>query len=134
MLPAHLKLNHSAEFSDTMRGAVRAGTRRVVVYVSSAVKTEELRDATEVTVTSGGPRFGFIVSKAVGNAVIRHRVSRRLRHICANVANQLSVDDRIVIRALPDSATSTSEKLEADVRHALRRIERRRAGSPAANR
>ena len=27
------------------------------------------------------PLFGFVVSKKVGNAVIRHRLSRQLRHI-----------------------------------------------------
>lgn len=73
-------------------------------------------------VRSGGPRFGLIVSKAVGNAVVRHRVARRLRHICAGVAGELPVLADIVIRALPGAATVDSAELDRQLRSALRRL------------
>lgn len=73
-------------------------------------------------VRSGGPRFGLIVSKAVGNAVVRHRVARRLRHICAGVASELPALADIVIRALPGAATADSAELDRQLRSALRRL------------
>jgi ribonuclease P protein component len=46
----------------------------------------------------GYVRFGFVVSKAVGNAVVRNRVKRRLRAAAHRVVSQpLSVD--VVVRS-----------------------------------
>ncbi|WKD62294.1 ribonuclease P [Corynebacterium ciconiae DSM 44920] len=130
MLPKNLKIGSSAEFSQAVSGASRAGTKRVVAYYSQATHEREPQ------VSFGGPHFGLIVSKAVGNAVIRHRVARRLRHICAQLATELEPADRVVLRALPASADATSEKLEADVRRALvrsrRRSDERQAGERQA--
>lgn len=71
----------------------------------------------------GGPRFGLIVSKAVGNAVIRHRVARRLRHMCGKVIAELPADADIVIRALPGAATADSDELLRQLRGALRKLD-----------
>lgn len=75
-------------------------------------------------VVAGGPRMGLVVSKAVGNAVTRHAVSRRLRHIAgpAMEAAGLDTGQCVVLRALPASAGATSKELDADVRRALRRL------------
>lgn len=86
-----------------------------------------LREHTTEPVTGdpvrrGGPRFGLIVSKAVGNAVIRHRTSRRLRRVCAGLIDTLPATADIVIRALPRSAEASSEQLARDVRRALRKL------------
>lgn len=67
----------------------------------------------------GGPRFGLVVSKAVGNSVTRHRVSRRLRHIAAELVGGLPPDLWVVIRANPASATASQEELTQDFRRAL---------------
>lgn len=78
--------------------------------------------------TVGGPRIGLVVSKAVGNAVTRHTVSRRLRHTAGRIVRDadmqatLRPEMSVVLRALPASATATSEEMERDVRHALRRL------------
>jgi len=66
-----------------------------------------------------GPRVGFVVSTAVGNAVTRNRVKRRLRHLAAaHVADRLAGvgPERagegkigIVVRALPRAATDPAE-------------------------
>jgi ribonuclease P protein component len=57
-----------------------------------------------------GPRIGFVVSGALGNAVTRNRVKRRLRHLAAaHVADTPAGIDPagidIVVRALPPAAT-----------------------------
>jgi ribonuclease P protein component len=67
-------------------------------------------------------RVGFVVSKAVGNSVVRHRVSRQLRHLVADRIGTLPVGCALVIRALPASAGASSSELGADLDGALRRL------------
>lgn len=74
-------------------------------------------------VSVDGPRFGLVVSKAVGPAVIRHRVARRFRHICAGLVDVVPVDTDVVIRALPGSATASSRELDKQLRSVLRKLD-----------
>ena len=67
-------------------------------------------------------RVGFVVSKAVGNSVVRHRVSRRLRHQMAERLGQLPAGTAIVVRALAPAATASSAELGRDLDAALRRL------------
>ena len=108
MLPSSLKLATSRDFRRTMRGS-RAGSRTLVVH---------LRARTE-TAIYGGPRFGLVVSKQVGNAVTRHAVSRKLRAIARAHAESLQRELDVVIRALPAAATATSAELDRDFGRAL---------------
>ncbi|MCP2291375.1 ribonuclease P protein component [Nocardia amikacinitolerans] len=64
----------------------------------------------------------MIVSKAVGSAVVRHRVARRLRHMCAQVVSELPAEADIVIRALPGAATAESDELLRQLRSGLRKL------------
>lgn len=84
-------------------------------------------DSSEIRV--GGPRFGLVVSKAVGDSVTRHRVSRRLRHIAADLIDGLEPDLMVVIRANPASATATHEDLVRDLRSGLETASARARGS-----
>ncbi len=68
------------------------------------------------------PRFGFIISKQVGTAVVRNTVRRRLKAICAEVLDAVPVGTDVVIRALPASATASFAELQADVGRCLRRL------------
>ncbi|SDC80161.1 ribonuclease P protein component [Actinokineospora iranica] len=72
--------------------------------------------------TRATPRVGFVVSKAVGNAVVRHRVARRLRHIAAARLGTLPPGSTLVVRALPRAATATSAELGQDFDSAMRRL------------
>jgi ribonuclease P protein component len=68
-------------------------------------------------------RAGFVVSKAVGNAVRRNRVKRQLRHLVAARLNQTPFAVDVVVRALPQHGrladdlaaawTTTTKKLAA---------------------
>lgn len=72
------------------------------------------------SVASGGPsRFGFIVSKAVGNAVTRNRVRRRLKAIAASVTDDLPAGTEVVVRALPGSADASWVTLNSEISEAL---------------
>jgi len=66
------------------------------------------------------PRAGFVVSKAVGGSVVRHRVARRLRHLVKSRLPLLPSDALLVVRALPPAATSTSAELGDDLDAGLR--------------
>ncbi|WP_241383552.1 ribonuclease P protein component [Rhodococcus sp. CH91] len=115
MLPEPYRLRRRSDFSDTVRRGRRQGRRDLVVHVLE-------RDRSDFLVSVGGPRFGLVVSKAVGPAVIRHRVARRLRHICAALVDDLPADTDIVLRALPGAATAESRDLDKQVRSGLARL------------
>ncbi|MEW5811804.1 MAG: ribonuclease P protein component [Actinomycetota bacterium] len=114
MLPAQNRMTRSTEFGATVSRGTRAAQPDLVVYCLRSDQTEE-----------AGPRIGLVVSKAVGNAVQRHQVSRRLRHVARTVLPDLDSSDRVVIRALPGSRYALSGRLEQELRTALRRIRQR---------
>ncbi|RAV06740.1 ribonuclease P protein component [Mycolicibacterium sp. GF69] len=110
MLPARYRMTRSAEFGTTVSRGVRAVQPDLVVH---AMRVD--------TGAGSGPRIGLVVSKAVGNAVQRHRVARRLRHVAHTLIDELDPADRVVIRALPSSRHAISARLEQELRTALRR-------------
>lgn len=71
-----------------------------------------------------GRTAGLVVSKAVGGAVVRHRVARRLRHLLAARIEELPDGTRLVVRAAPGAGTATSAELGADLDRALARLVR----------
>lgn len=132
MLPAQHKLTSSEEFRRTIRKGKRAGRNTAVVHVRINRSAASAPDAgspravkTRDLASFGGPRCGLVVSKAVGNAVTRHHVSRLLRHVFLSVAPTLPPEATVVIRALPASASATYEELSRDVRAALDKALRR---------
>ena len=56
-----------------------------------------------------GPRVGFVVSGALGKAVTRNRVKRRLRHLAAAHVADTPAGMDMVVRALPRAATAPDE-------------------------
>lgn len=110
MLPAQYRMTRSTEFGTTVSQGMRAVQPDLVVH---ALRTEDTSEA--------GPRIGLVVAKSVGNAVQRHRVARRLRHVARAVLDDLDPADRVVIRALPGSRDAVSARLEQELRTALRR-------------
>ena len=56
-------------------------------------------------------RVGFVVSKAVGNAVQRNLVKRRLREILSHRVNEIPDGGLAVVRALPPSQGAAYEEL-----------------------
>lgn len=67
-------------------------------------------------------RVGFVVSKKVGNAVVRNRVKRRLRHMVLDMETPFAAD--VVVRALPPAATEP-DRLGPDLSDAWRRAVRK---------
>jgi ribonuclease P protein component len=95
----------AADFSFVMRRGVKSGRKTAVVYLART------GDATSMA--------GFAVSKAVGGAVIRNRVKRRMRAIMAELLPTLPPGSSVVVRALPASADASFACLRADLSGAL---------------
>ena len=66
-----------------------------------------------------GPVVGLVVSRAVGNAVTRNHVKRRLRSLMRERLPLLPSAGRVVVRALPPAATADYATLGADLDGAL---------------
>ncbi len=78
-----------------------------------------------VTGEAGRPKAGFVVSKAVGGSVVRHRVARRLRHIMSTRLIALPPGALLVVRALPPAAGASSAELAVDLDAGLRGASRK---------
>ncbi|ARU51379.1 ribonuclease P protein component [Cellulosimicrobium cellulans] len=113
MLPAAHRLRRSVDFERAVRRGVRAGRSTVVVHLS------EDREG------DAQPQVGFVVSKAVGNAVHRNLVKRRLRAATASRLDMLPAHGRAVVRALPSSAAASFAVLSADLDSGLDRAVQR---------
>lgn len=113
MLPTRHRMRGSEEFATAIRAGARIGSRRVVVHYGSQPGTHSRQPA----------RVGFVVSKAVGNAVVRNLVRRRLRSAMASEVAALGDGQAVVIRALPPASTASYAELREDVRSGLRRAQ-----------
>lgn len=102
MLGSESRLRRTGEFRDTMRQGVRCGRRCLVLHARRT--------------SADSSRAGFVVSKAVGKAVTRNRVKRRLRHLAAERLPKTPFPVDIVVRALP---AATTGDLVADFDSAL---------------
>ncbi len=60
-----------------------------------------------------------MVSRSVGIAVVRNRVTRRLRHACRDRLDRLESD--VVVRALPRAAKTEHAQLVRDLDSCLQR-------------
>ena len=111
MLAKPNRLTRGSDYRAVVRRGARCAGAHTVTYVGDAGE-------------SAGARFGFIVSKQVGNAVVRNTVRRRLKAVCAQSLSGVRADADIVIRALPSAATADFATLRAEV---VRCLERRAA-------
>jgi ribonuclease P protein component len=66
-------------------------------------------------------RFGFIVSKQVGSAVVRNTVRRRLKAVCREALPGVKPGTDVVIRALPSAAAADYAEMRDEVQRCLAR-------------
>ena len=62
------------------------------------------------------------MSKAVGGAVVRNKVKRRLRHLIRDRLAELPPGSLVVVRALPGAGDAAYEQLARDLDAALQRL------------
>lgn len=75
--------------------------------------------------TNSEARMGLAVSKAVGHAVTRNLVKRRLRAIAREYESLLPAYIDVVIRAKPSAATANFSDLEQQVKRCFSKIAQR---------
>jgi ribonuclease P protein component len=119
VLPSTTRLTKPAEFAAVVKLGRRAGTEHLAVHllVSNGAGSADLDSN-----VARPPRAGFVVSSKVGNSVIRHRVTRRLRAEVRPLLGTLAAGTDIVVRAFPAAATATSASLAADLRYAINKV------------
>jgi ribonuclease P protein component len=111
MLAKENRVRTADDFRATVRRGRRFATPHTVVYVAH---NQDLV----------APKFGFIITKAVGKAVTRNLLRRRLRGISQDiiVARGASPDlagANIVVRVLPPAASISWSTLHTEIENAV---------------
>jgi ribonuclease P protein component len=116
-------MRHGAEFALTVRTGARAGRPSVVGHLLVRTGRPEREPA----------RVGFVVSRAVGNAVTRNRVKRRLRELMRGYLHSLPGGSLLVVRANAAAAHASQPDLAADLDSVISRLLRRQVGAHVSN-
>jgi ribonuclease P protein component len=111
VLPRLLRMHNSKDFRRTTKRGLRVSRPTLVVH-AAYVPDDVVPRA--IGVGRSGPRIGFVVSGALGNAVTRNRVKRRLRHLARAHVAETPVGTDLVVRALP-RATAAPAEVPADL-------------------
>jgi ribonuclease P protein component len=122
MLPQQSRMRRPEDFRRVLRAGRRAG--------GSVVAGHLLLVGSDGPVRSGDPaKVGFVVSRAVGSAVVRNRVKRRLRELMRRRVASLPGGCMLVLRAYPAAASARQEDLAADLDLVIGRLLRRQVGA-----
>ena len=116
------------DFRLVMRTGSRAGTRLLAVHFVRADRVGR-NDPPAGVVPGSQSRVGFVVSRAVGSAVVRNRVKRRLRELMRVRLAALPEGCLLVVRAHPAAAGARQADLAADLDLVLGRLLRRQVGA-----
>jgi len=109
VLPHPARLRNRAEFSEAVRRGARAATPALVLHLVAGSPEEPAR-------------AGFVVSRAVGPAVTRNLVRRRLRHLVRDRLSLMPAGSRLVVRATPAAAAASYSTLGSQLDRALARL------------
>lgn len=117
MLPAAARIRRHDDFSAVIRGGSRSGRSLLTGHL--LVRAGD----------PAPPRAGFIVSRAVGGAVVRNKVRRRLRELVRGRLNSLPAGSLLVVRANPRAATARQSDLAAELDLVIDTLLRRQVGA-----
>ena len=118
MLSARHRLCTARDFQLAVRKGRRAGGPLVVAHLAKPYVDKE----TSRSVPADPARVGFVVSRAVGNAVTRNRVKRRLRHLMRARVTALPEGALLVVRAQPAAALASYRDLGEALDRCLVRV------------
>ncbi len=123
------RLRHNDDFRLTTRKGVSAARSHVIVHLA-------ILSSPEVKRIQQAPRVGIVVSKKVGNSVVRSLTKRRLREIMRTRLDPLPDYASVVVRTRAgineiDHDTLAGE-VDSALASALRKLERRTAKKEGA--
>jgi len=110
-------MRRRSDFTAAMRGGRRAGRQLLSAHLLCQAGHDE------------PARVGFVVSRAVGGAVVRNRVRRRLRHLARGYLGSLPEGSLLVVRANPRAATARQADLAAELDLVIGALLRRQGGA-----
>ena len=67
-------------------------------------------------------QVAFAVGKNVGNSVVRHKVTRQLRHAITPLLNNFPVGSHVVVRALPGASKASFTQLSENLKFATSKV------------
>ncbi|MGO4534888.1 ribonuclease P protein component [Leifsonia sp. 2MCAF36] len=110
MLAKANRITRGADYRATVRRGTRFSGTNTLTYIRSNPDSDVVR-------------FGFIVSKAVGNAVTRNLVRRRLKAAAYDLLPRFAGDEAatgadVVVRALPASVQAPWASLHEELSRA----------------
>lgn len=118
MLAQENRLRRASDFARASKG-VRVSGENFLLYV-----------ATPTGERSGAPvKVGLIVGKNVGGSVIRHRVSRQIRHAIAPHLTKFPLGTLLVFRAHPGAAQYADKNLGQEISSLVEKYLHRKAPS-----
>lgn len=117
----------SGDFRRTIKSGARVGSRDLTIHLLEVgTRWPDETGCRDDVALIGGPWFGLIVSKAVGNSVVRHTVARRLRAAFAYLCDVTDLGETyVVIRARPSVAQRSSVELGEQLVHAVAKLRSR---------
>ena len=121
MLPAESRMRRRRDFTAAVRRGSRSGRKLLTCHL--------LVPAAGAAGEDCPPLAGFVVSRAVGIAVVRNRVRRRLRVLVREYLSSLPRGSLLVVRAHPQAATASQADLAAELDLVMSTLVRRQAGA-----
>jgi len=129
VLPQQSRMRRAEDFRRVLRTGRRMGGSVLTGHLLLPVSPDGAAD-TSGEVLSGDPaKVGFVVSRAVGSAVVRNRVKRRLRELMRGRLASLPRGCLLVLRAHPAAARARQADLAADLDLVIGRLLRRQVGA-----
>jgi ribonuclease P protein component len=129
VLPQQSRMRRAEDFRRVLRTGRRAGGSVLTGHLLLPVGPAGVA-GTPGEVLSGDPaKVGFVVSRAVGSAVVRNRVKRRLRELMRGRLASLPRGCLLVLRAHPAAASARQADLAADLDLVIGRLLRRQVGA-----
>jgi len=105
MLAQKNRLRKASDFALATKGK-RVSGENFLLYVASPTPGDQ---------SGAQVKVGLIVGKNVGNSVVRHRVSRQIRHAIAPHLNKFSDGTLLLFRAHPGAAKSADQNLASEI-------------------
>ena len=110
--PSHYRIKKSRDFKIVQRWGKKHRAEMFLALFHPNVRNLE------------NPRFGLVVSKKVGNAVIRNHCKRRLRELLRTKKQQLQQNWDVVIIVYRNFPNSLESEIESEIDRFFNRLNR----------